>query len=210
MNPTVLFLPPMPHTLPKIIIGIIGEKGAGKGTAVASVNERYHAKHFRFSLILEDILKRICVENSRQNLAKLFGKLEDGFGSSVLAFPMREDIKYSKSHLIIVEGLRRWAEIDELKKLPNFHLIAIHADIRVRYERTKKRGEKANEAEATFEQFMAEEKLPTELFIKEIAQTAEFHINNNTDRAELDRQIDQMMERILGAHFPTFRKESFS
>ena len=54
----------------KIILGFTGLIASGKGTAAKYFNEKYGATTYRFSTMLRDLLNRIHVEHSRDNIIK--------------------------------------------------------------------------------------------------------------------------------------------
>lgn len=179
------------------IIGFVGEKGAGKGTVVEYLHEKYKAPQFTYSTILNDILKRLYVPLLRKNQSDLFRALKELYGKDILAHTMKRDIEKGGKRLNIIEGVRRWEDIDTFRKGHHFYLVAISADVRVRYERLKNRGEKANEKNMTFKQFLDEETLPTEIEIQEISSKADFKLMNNGTVHELYKQIDEVMKQIL-------------
>ncbi|HRH22160.1 MAG TPA: hypothetical protein PLJ58_03070, partial [bacterium] len=71
------------------------------------------------------------------------------------------------------------------------------ADMKIRYERTKLRKEKAGEDQMTWQGFIAEEARLTEVAIHEVGLQADFIINNDGEQAELERQIKDVMTKIL-------------
>ena len=145
----------------KIVIGFLGEQGAGKGTIVEYIKDAYKATHFRFSQPLEDILDRLYIAKSRPNFARLVQMISRGFGDDFLAKTLLRDTEKEKNRLIVIEGIRRWPEVEILKRIPTFKMIFITAKEKTRYERIIKRGEKAGETELTFEQFKEQGKLHT-------------------------------------------------
>lgn len=184
-------------TSTQIIIGITGEKGSGKGTAAHYIMEKYGAQAFRFSKILDDVLARLYLLNARENQIKLALSFRANFGDDILARVLLQDATKSDHELMVIEGIRYWDELNILKQHPFFYLISITATPEVRHERCKNRGEKAGEKDQTFEQFMEEEKKPTELMIRDIAKTSNFKLDNNRDFEGLDYQIDVIMKKII-------------
>jgi len=55
----------------KIILGFAGEIASGKGTAAKYLAEKYGSGYFRFSTILRDVLKRLYLDESRENAQKI-------------------------------------------------------------------------------------------------------------------------------------------
>ncbi|MEI7425641.1 MAG: AAA family ATPase [Candidatus Moraniibacteriota bacterium] len=183
----------------KIVIGLIGEKGAGKGTVSDYLLEKYGAVHFGTSKILRRTLEDLHLPVTRDNLIKLALVLKEGYGPSVIIDSLIWDIEKNDADLVMADGIRMHGDVEPFQKKyrENFYLVYVTADLRLRYERTKMRKEKEGEDEATLEQFMEEEGRLTELSIHEIGRHAEFKLNNNGTADELKRQTDEMMEKIL-------------
>ncbi|MEI6587981.1 MAG: AAA family ATPase [Candidatus Moraniibacteriota bacterium] len=183
----------------KIIIGLIGEKGAGKGTVSDYLLEKYGAVHFGTSKILRRTLEDLHLPVTRDNLIKLALVLKEGYGPSVIIDSLIQDMEKSEADIIIADGIRMHGDVEPFQKKyqENFYLVYVTADLKLRYERTKSRKEKEGEENATLEQFLEEEGKLTEISIHEIGRRAEFKMNNNGTAEELKKQTDEMMEKLL-------------
>jgi dephospho-CoA kinase len=182
-----------------IIIGLIGEKGAGKGTVSDYLLEKYGAVHYGTSKILRRTLEDLHLPVTRDNLVKLALVLKEGYGPSVIIDSLIIDMEKNGSDVVIADGIRMHGDVDPFRKKygKDFYLIYVTADIKIRFERTKARKEKAGEDKATFQQFLEEEAKLTEISIHEIGKQADFTLNNNGDPDELSRQIEEMMAKLL-------------
>lgn len=183
----------------KVIIGLIGEKGSGKGTVADYLMEKYDAKHYGTSKILRRTLEDLHLPVTRDNLVKLALVLKEGYGPSVIIDSLIKDMEENTSDLIIADGIRMHGDVEPfLKKYKdNFYLVYVTADLKLRYERTKLRKEKDGEDKATFQEFLEEEGRLTEVSVHEIGKTAQYKLNNNGTAKELKAQVDQMMKEIL-------------
>lgn len=177
----------------KQIIGLVGQQGSGKGTVAKLLGERYGAKMFRFSSILRDILDRLHIEETRENMVQLSEVVRQGFGQDVLAMAMEQDAVAAQDDLVVVDGIRRPGDLVRLEPLPNFTLVAIDVPADIRYNRVKNRGENVGEKEMTREEFEAEEKLPTEITIPSVMAKATSKIQNTGTYDELVAKIDELM-----------------
>ena len=88
--------------------------------------------------------------------------------------------------------------ISILKDIPGFSLVAITAEQKTRWERMVMRGENADDATKTFEQFILDEQKEAEIHITEVAKTAQFTINNNGSLDQLYVQIDDIIKTVHG------------
>ncbi|MDP3793990.1 MAG: AAA family ATPase [Candidatus Uhrbacteria bacterium] len=182
--------------MPKLIIGLVGQAGCGKGTVADILREQYGADYTRFSAILGDVLLRIHLEKTRENLIKLSEALRHTFGEDVLSYALEGDVVTSPKDIIVIDGIRRLEDIVALEPLPNFKLVAIDAPPKVRYERMKKRGEKVGEKNMTWEEFLKEEKASTEVTIPGVMARAWKTLSNANTREELETMVHQMMKEL--------------
>lgn len=182
----------------KIIIGLIGEKGSGKGTVAEYLKEKYGAVHYGTSKILRRTLEDLHLPVTRDNLIKLALVLKEGYGPSVIIDSLIQDMEKNGSNIIIADGIRMHGDVEPFRKKygKDFHLVYVTADLQLRYERTKLRKEKEGEADATFEQFMEEEGKLTEISIHEIGRQADFKFNNSGTADELKGQVDEMLKSL--------------
>lgn len=182
--------------MPTLILGFIGQAGSGKGTVADILREEYAADTFRFSQPLRDILTRLHLDHSRDHIIRLSETLRHTFGEDVLSHAIAADALASTSDLLVVEGIRRPEDLAAFKDIPYFHLIAIEADGRTRYDRVTKRGENAGEAQMSWEQFLEEDQRSTEITIHETMKLASHHIDNNGDRETLVKHIYDLIQRL--------------
>lgn len=180
----------------KIIIGFVGQIACGKEAVKKYIVQKYKAQDCRFSTSLRDVVKRLDIPESRENLQKLSTILRAGFGEDILAKVIAFDASKLDSDIVLIDGVRRMADIKYLKELPNFYLIKVEADPKIRYERMKLRNENAGDKDKTFEQFLADENYETEKSIPEVMDFAKIAINNNGTLEDLYSQADKIISDI--------------
>lgn len=178
----------------KKILGIVGPMASGKGTIADYCNKKYNSVSFRFSSALFDILNILGLITDRNNLFRLSKILRAEFGEDTLAIALANKVKNIEEELIIVDGIRRQGDIIELRKLPNFKLIYLDAPIEKRFERMKLRGEKADDATKTLDEFRAEHNLETELSIPPLKNEADCIIDNGGSVEDLYNKIDEILK----------------
>lgn len=182
--------------MPKLIIGLVGQAGCGKGTAADYLRERYGASYVRFSKIMGQMLELIHIEKTRDNFIKLSESIRQTFGDDVFSYAVMKEALSAPEDIVVVDGIRRLQDIVALEPLPQFKLIAIDVPAELRFERMKKRGEKATEADMTWEQFQAEEHAPTEVTIPEVMARAWKTIRNEGTKEEFETAVAAMMDEL--------------
>ena len=180
----------------KVILGLIGEIAAGKTTATDYLKSTYGAVTFRFSTMLRDVAQRLYMEENRHNLQLLSTVLRQNFSEDIMSTVIARDVAAAPEPLIITEGVRRPSDITYLKELPGFHLIALTADERARYERLQGRGENPDDATKTWEQFLADGAQESEQKVKELMMSADVTIDNNGSKKALYAQLDTVMKKF--------------
>lgn len=145
---------------------------------------------------MRDVLKRINIEMTRYNLSAVSLCLRETFGEDLFAKVIANDANESDNKMVVIDGVRRLADIVHLSKLDGFYLISIEAAPELRHKRLVARGENVGESEKTFEQFLADHQTETELTIPEVMAKADFVIDNNNDFNDLYNQIDKILEKI--------------
>ena len=180
----------------KIIIGLTGLIASGKDVSKKHLEDKHGASSHRFSFMLRDILKRLYLPISRENMQSLSFDLRRRFGEDTLARVIVEDVKNDDHDIVVIDGIRRLADITGLKNLPNFYLLSIDADAKIRYDRLIKRNENIGDANKTFEQFLEEEGREAEQEIPTVMQAAQFKVNNESSLEDLYQQLDKIILKI--------------
>ncbi len=180
----------------RLIIGLTGEAGSGKGTVASYLKEKYGASTYRFSTVLREAAHTFAIPETRENLIRISIVMREAFGENLLAKALAAASAKDTNDLIVIDGIRRMMDVEELSRLPGFHLVYLTADIKIRYDRLKARGENDGETQMTYEQFLAEEQLPTETSIKEVAREAQTTITNDGPREELFAAFDTLIARL--------------
>ncbi|MSR85203.1 hypothetical protein EXS71_02070 [Candidatus Uhrbacteria bacterium] len=180
----------------KLIIGLVGQAGCGKGTATDILREQYGAGYYRFSAILENILDQLALDHTRENFTKLSEISRQTFGEDVLSYALEKQAVTAQEDVVIVDGIRRLEDLAALEPLPHFKLIAIEVPVEVRYQRVIGRGEKAGEKNMTMKEFLEQEKFPTEVTIPAVMKRATKTISNAGTRKEFEKEIHDMMKEF--------------
>lgn len=182
---------------PKIIFGFTGLPVSGKGTTAAYLKSKYGASVFGFSKMLRDLLDRLYIPQTRDNLIKISEVLRATFGEDIMAKTMANDVAKDMAEIVVVEGIRRLADVEALLPMPNFVLVEIFADPKTRYSRITKREENIDDKQKTYAEFLADHKRSTELSILEVIKLAKEKIDNNGIEADLQRQLEELVKKYV-------------
>lgn len=178
----------------KIILGFVGNLAAGKGTVVKYLKEKHGASTYRFSTMLRDVLKRLYLPDSRENLQFISTAIRQYFGEDIIAKVMAGDVKNDKNEIVAVDGVRRMVDVKYLAEMANFKLVRIVADPRIRYQRIILRNENPDDAEKIYEQFLEDHKKEADAEIPMVMEKADLEIDNNGNLEDLYKQVDQIIK----------------
>ncbi|MAG16257.1 hypothetical protein CMO88_04305 [Candidatus Woesearchaeota archaeon] len=178
-----------------MIIGLTGTNASGKGTVAKYLVEKgyeYHSLSDELRLLLE---KR-KIPATRENLIKEGKYYRDEHGRGYLASIV---VKKIKGKNVVIDSIRNLGEVNELRKLENFHLLAIDAPVETRFERAKKR--MSSRDQKTFEEFVAKQKEElrgkgSEQQLIACMEKADFKIENDSDLKNLYKKIESTLEKI--------------
>lgn len=183
-----------------ITIGITGTLGAGKGTIVEYLINKYDFNHYSArSFIVKEVEKRGLPVN-RDMTTMVANDLRSTHHPRYVIEQLYEEAKKGGKNAII-ESVRALGELEFLKTKKDFYLFAIDALPKIRYERISSR--KSALDNVSFEKFLSDEERemgntdPTKANIKKCIEQADFKFTNDTDITDLEKQVDIVMKKIL-------------
>lgn len=174
------------------IIGLVGQKGGGKGTFVDCLRAMVLTKniaHLKFSDLLVEMLKLLSLPTTRENLQKAAQMIDEKFGVGTFSNAVYQRVLEEDADIVVLDGVRWLPDEQLVRRFDDNALAYVTADPDTRFERLKARKEKVGEGEMIREQFDREEQAPNELFISEIGSRADFHIINNGPLKEFEDQV---------------------
>lgn len=180
-----------------IIVGITGKSGSGKGTVVEYLVKKGF-KYYSVGDFLKQKLKSKKLEPTRKNLQDIGNELRKKYGPDYVVKNLYAKAAKENKNAVI-ESIRNPKEAEFIKKQLNSLLLAVEADIRIRYQRIKNRNETKDKV--TFKQFMVGEE--RELQIKDknaqsletCMQMANYKLDNNKSLKSLYQQIDEVLQK---------------
>lgn len=185
----------------KIIIGITGTIGAGKGTIVEYLVKNKGFVHFsaREDVINKEIEKR-GLPITRDNMFLVANDLRKKHGSSYIAEELFKMAQNSDKNCIL-ESLRTVGEIESLKKKGKFFLFAVDAEQKIRYDRVQER-KNAQSDNVSFEKFIEQEETemksddPNKQNLIKCIGIADYVFDNKGTFEDLHKQIDEVIKKL--------------
>ncbi len=124
-----------------MIIGITGPLGSGKGVCAEYLMKRGF-KCYSLSDVIRDEIRSRGEAVTRDSTIKVGNELREKYGAGVLAERIlkktNEDLK-SGIRNIVVDSIRNPLEVENLRKLENFFLVAVDAPQKIRFRRIVQR-----------------------------------------------------------------------
>lgn len=180
-----------------MIIGLTGKNGSGKGE-VAKFLQDVGFAYYSLSDVLREELKKQRREVTRQNLTEFANELRSQKGAGCLGAIVATKLDPDGNY--IVDSIRHPAEVEALKQLNNFYLLAIEADPKIRFERIKLRSRETDTL--TYETFIEQEakeaagRKPTDQQLNRTLEMADATIENIGTLEELHQKVRQIVQTL--------------
>lgn len=186
-----------------IVIGLVGEKGGGKGTfaiVLAGLAAPCGVATVRFSDVLRATLDLWDIPKTREHLQDIAKVMVDRFGADALSHAVEERVHRTDADMIVLDGIRWQADVDLLRRFPRNILVYITAPPNIRYERLAARSENVGEGGMSYAQFLAEEQKVNEIEIPTIGAHADVRMDNAGLLEEFRVRIAEHVLPKLPAH----------
>ena len=162
--------------MPKLIVCLTGMPGAGKTTIADALKSKGFDKFTMGDAVRAEASRR-KIEPTGENLGKLMLELREKNGPGAVAELIRDDIKNSKSDVILVDGVRSLAEVNVLKNFGTVKVLAIHASGDTRFKFLTGRGR--SDAPSDREDFTKRDSREIGVGMSESIALADETISNN-------------------------------
>lgn len=182
-----------------MILGITGTNGSGKGTVVEYLVRKKGFTYFSAREILIEEIKRRGLGVDRDMTQFVANDLRKIHGPEYLAKEMIRRAENAGGNAV-VESIRCVGEVDFLKGKPTHYLLAVDADIHLRYDRIQNRQTELDGV--SFEKFSLQEKKelanpePFSQNISACMKLADASVHNNGSLEELYAQVDAVLEKF--------------
>lgn len=178
-----------------MILGITGLSTSGKDTAANYLVSKGF-EHVSLSAILRAQARKQKIGMSRESLIKFGTEIKEKEGHAILAKKALAQINIKKNTLIT--SIRHPLEVKYFKSLlPNFKLIVVEANPKIRYQRAVER-DRSGDAIGSYQEFLKAEAIERGKGggqeFDEVFKLSDETIHNNGSLAELYNQLDRLIK----------------
>lgn len=183
----------------RMIIGITGTNGAGKGAAVDYLVEKGFT-HYSSSGFLGEELDRRGIEKTRTNLRAVGNEFRAKYGSGYLTETFLKMAAAQGVHNMVIESVRSTGEAKRIKAAGGIMLV-VDADRKLRYDRIFAR--KTGKDFVDFDTFVTQEEREWygaegdhDMNMRKVMDMGDHTIQNDGSLEELKTSIDEVLQKM--------------
>jgi len=179
----------------KVIIGITGMPGAGKGVFRRTIQRLGYPFVIMGDEVREEV-KRRELKPTPENLAETMLNLRKIEGSAAIAKRCILKLKNQPRQVVFIDGIRSLNEVEEFKKhFPMFILITIHASPKTRYQRLVRR--RRSDDPTDWDTFMERDLRELGIGMGDVISVADYMIVNEGTIRQLKQKTLQFIKKVL-------------
>jgi dephospho-CoA kinase len=179
----------------KVVVGIAGMPGAGKGVFRRTVQRMGYPIVTMGDEVREEV-KRRNLQPTPQNLGKTMLSLRELEGPAAIAKRCIPKLRNQPHRTVVIDGIRSLAEVDEFKKqFPSFILVAIHASPKTRYRRLFRR--RRSDDPPDWKTFMERDLRELGIGMGSVISVADYLIVNEGSIEKLKQKIMRFNREVL-------------
>jgi len=179
----------------KIVIGLTGMPGAGKSTVNKIFGDLGYPTIVMGDFVRAEAKKR-GLKVTRENLAMLMVQMRQRGGEAALAKCSVPAVKQLDSPLVLVDGIRNTAEVDEFRRhFSDFRLVVINSPPEFRFKRLLRRYR--NDDPASWESFVKRDCEELEVGLGGAIEIADKVIENRGPLEEFEIKVKKVLESLL-------------
>ena len=177
-----------------MIIGLTGSMGCGKGETV-NILQKYNFKYITLSSMVREEARRRGVAEEREKLMEIGNDIRSKEGVGALAARALKKISEAGDGNWVVDGIRNPAEIIELRKSSDTHIISFRVPTDILVKRIILRGRESdskNEEQliASIERELGKGEPENGQHVAKCISLADVLIDNEGTLADLEKKID--------------------
>lgn len=178
----------------KKLIGIVGMPGAGKSIIANTAKKLGIPVIIMGDVIREEAIAR-KIPPTPENLGRIMKELRLKEGAGIVARRCFPKIDKCKKKVVMIDGIRSLAEIEEFKKkYGEIIIIAVHASPRTRFIRLKRRGR--SDDPKNWKEFTKRDLRELEVGIGKVIALADYMIVNEDTIEKLIEKTTKILERL--------------
>ncbi len=170
------------------IVGLAGPIRAGKSTVSHYLSNKYGYHLASNSEILRNILRKLELFESRENLSKLGDAIFEVLGNDIFARYRLAELEQQSP--IVVDGIRYIEEVNLYKSCPGFILIGVIANDDVRYARAIGQSSSIKDGNPDIGAFKKLDMARSERYVPQILSKANVILENNSSIKDLCSRVD--------------------
>lgn len=180
-------------------IGLTGSIGAGKKTITDYLKKRGFA-YFHLGDEIREIAKQEGIEINRKNLQDLGNRLRREMGGGAIAYFIKNKIYVLGYDDAVIDSIRNPQEVEMLRQIDNFFLVAVDSSQQTRFKRIKERNRESDPQ--TWEEFLNVdardfgEEDENGQQVGKCIQLADYHLENNESVKEFINRFE-MLYKIM-------------
>jgi dephospho-CoA kinase len=175
------------------IIAIVGMPGAGKAIVSKAASSHGIPVLVCGDVVREETKKR-GLAPTPENTGKIMLSIREEDGPAVVAKRLIPKIASSGAPLVVVEGVRSMAEVEELRRNHTVVIVAVHASPKTRYERLVARGR--SDDPKSWEEFTERDGRELGVGIGNVIALAQEMLVNEKSFEEMNAVSDTVLLRV--------------
>jgi len=179
----------------KIIVGLAGMPGAGKGVFRKVVQNLGHSVVTMGDVVRAEV-KRRNLKPTPENMGKVMLNLRELDGPAAIAKQCVPTLKQKNGKIVVIDGIRSLVEVEEFKKhFSEFVLVAVHSSPKTRYKRLVNR--KRSDDPPNWDTFIERDLRELGIGMGSVISVADYMIINEGSIKQLKNKITQLIGRVL-------------
>ena len=178
----------------KLLVGVTGMSGSGKAT-IKQIAEAMEYSTVIMGDEVREEAKRRSLEPTPENLGAIMLKLREEEGLATIAKRCIPKIENTKSNIVIIDGVRSLAEVEEFKRhSKNFTLIAVYASPKTRFQRLFHR--ERSDAPRSWQTFVERDLRELNIGLGDAIAMADYMIVNEGTKEQIRQKAREFLEDV--------------
>jgi dCTP deaminase len=186
-----------------LILGVVGTLVSGKSEATEYLIMERGFLHLSLATFVREETRKRGLPTTASNLQNVGNSLRQTDGLTVLVHRLRPRMEAMPGgSYLVLTGIKNVAEVRELRKWPNFVLLAVDASPEVRFERAHRRGRPGTpNTETEFRTLDERDRGIGEMEwgqqVDACIEEADFVLNNDSSLEDLYTRLDEVLDDVF-------------